>query len=45
VINDVLLLAGHFLELNRARLGLRGIRLSAAAEQALLSVCLARECA
>jgi anaerobic nitric oxide reductase transcription regulator len=35
VINDVLLLAGHFLELNRARLGLRGIRLSAAAEHAL----------
>jgi anaerobic nitric oxide reductase transcription regulator len=33
--NDVLLLAGHFLELNRARLGLRGIRLSAAAEHAL----------
>jgi anaerobic nitric oxide reductase transcription regulator len=34
---DVLLLAGHFLELNRARLGLRGIRLSSAAEQALLA--------
>lgn len=33
---DVLLLAGHFLELNRARLGLRGLRLSPAAEQALL---------
>lgn len=35
--NDVLLLAGHFLELNRARLGLRGIRLSASAERALLA--------
>ncbi|HLD68327.1 MAG TPA: nitric oxide reductase transcriptional regulator NorR [Pseudomonas sp.] len=35
--NDVLLLAGHFLELNRARLGLRGMRLSPAAERALLS--------
>lgn len=35
--NDVLLLAGHFLELNRARLGLRGIRLSSAAERALLA--------
>ena len=34
--NDVLLLAGHFLELNRARLGLRGLRLSPAAERALL---------
>ena len=34
---DVLLLAGHFLELNRARLGLRGIRLSALAERALLA--------
>jgi anaerobic nitric oxide reductase transcription regulator len=35
--NDVLLLAGHFLELNRARLGLRGIRLSTSAERALLA--------
>ncbi|MBP7567305.1 MAG: nitric oxide reductase transcriptional regulator NorR [Burkholderiaceae bacterium] len=33
--NDVLLLAGRFLELNRARLGLRSLRLSTAAEQAL----------
>lgn len=33
--NDVLLLAGHFLELNRARLGLRSLRLSSAAEAAL----------
>ncbi len=33
--NDVLLLAGRFLELNRARLGLRSLRLSAAAEEAL----------
>ncbi len=33
--NDVLLLAGRFLELNRARLGLRSLRLSAAAEDAL----------
>ncbi len=33
--NDVLLLAGHFLELNRARLGLRSLRLSAAAQDAL----------
>jgi anaerobic nitric oxide reductase transcription regulator len=33
--NDVLLLAGRFLELNRARLGLRSLRLSAAAETAL----------
>ena len=33
--NDVLLLAGRFLELNRARLGLRGLRLSAAADEAL----------
>jgi anaerobic nitric oxide reductase transcription regulator len=32
---DVLLLAGRFLELNRARLGLRSLRLSAAAQQAL----------
>lgn len=35
--NDVLLLAGHFLELNRARLGVRSLRLSADAEQALLA--------
>ncbi|HMM74647.1 MAG TPA: nitric oxide reductase transcriptional regulator NorR [Gammaproteobacteria bacterium] len=33
--NDVLLLAGRFLELNRARLGLRSLRLSSAAESAL----------
>lgn len=33
--NDVLILAGHYLEFNRTRLGLRGIRLSRAAEQAL----------
>ncbi|HEY4663631.1 MAG TPA: nitric oxide reductase transcriptional regulator NorR [Comamonas sp.] len=33
--NDVLLLAGFFLELNRARLGLRSLRLSPAAEDAL----------
>lgn len=33
--NDVLLLAGRFLELNRARLGLRSLRLSPAAQQAL----------
>lgn len=33
---DVLLLAGRFLELNRARLGLRSLRLSPAAEEALL---------
>ncbi|WP_323011397.1 nitric oxide reductase transcriptional regulator NorR [Castellaniella sp.] len=32
---DVQILAGHFLEFNRARLGLRGVRLSYAAEQAL----------
>lgn len=32
---DVLLLAGRFLELNRARLGLRSLRLSAAADEAL----------
>lgn len=35
--NDVLLLAGYFLELNRARLGLRSVRLSPAAERALLA--------
>ncbi|MFW7342427.1 nitric oxide reductase transcriptional regulator NorR [Pollutimonas sp. H1-120] len=33
---DILLLAGHFLELSRARLGLRGLRLSYAAERALM---------
>lgn len=33
---DILLLAGHFLELNRTRLGVRCLRLSAAAEEALL---------
>jgi anaerobic nitric oxide reductase transcription regulator len=33
--SDVLVLAGHFLELNRARLGLRSLRLSPNAEQAL----------
>lgn len=32
---DVLLLAGHFLERNRARLGLRSLRLSPASEAAL----------
>jgi anaerobic nitric oxide reductase transcription regulator len=32
---DVLLLAGRFLELNRARLGLRSLRLSPEAEEAL----------
>lgn len=35
--NDALLLAGHFLELNRARLGVRSLRLSPDAEQALLN--------
>ncbi|MND62996.1 Nitric oxide reductase transcription regulator NorR2 [compost metagenome] len=35
--NDVLMIAGQFLELNRTRLGLRGLRLSAAAERALLA--------
>ena len=34
--DDVLLLAGHFLEFNRTRLGVRGLRLSRASEQALL---------
>src|SRR5690606_30162470 len=34
---DILMLAGHFLEFTRSRLGLRGIRLSSQAEQALLS--------
>ncbi len=33
---DILLLAGHFLELNRARLGLRSLRLSMDAETLLL---------
>ncbi|WP_313296951.1 nitric oxide reductase transcriptional regulator NorR [Diaphorobacter sp.] len=33
--NDVLLLAGRFLELNRSRLGLRGVRLSHEAEAAM----------
>ena len=33
--SDVLLLAGRYLELNRARLGLRSLRLSPAAQQAL----------
>ena len=33
--SDVLLLAGRFLELNRARLGLRSLRLSAAADELL----------
>ncbi|CAM5789945.1 nitric oxide reductase transcriptional regulator NorR [Castellaniella caeni] len=32
---DILILAGHFLEFNRARLGLRGVRLSYGAERAL----------
>ncbi|MDE2454125.1 MAG: nitric oxide reductase transcriptional regulator NorR [Burkholderiales bacterium] len=34
--SDILLLAGRFLELNRARLGLRSLRLSATAEELLL---------
>ncbi len=34
---DVLLLAGCFLEINRARLGIRSLRLDANAEQALLA--------
>lgn len=33
--NDVLILAGHFLELNRARLGVHSLRLSPDAEDAL----------
>lgn len=33
--NDVLLIAGRFLELNRARLGLRSLRLSGPAQEAL----------
>lgn len=35
--HDVLLLAGTFIEENRRRMGLRGLRLDAAAEQALLA--------
>ncbi len=35
--DDLLPLAGRFLELNRARLGLRSLRLAPAAEQALLA--------
>ncbi|MGE8360376.1 nitric oxide reductase transcriptional regulator NorR [Pseudomonas sp.] len=34
---DVLVLAGHFLELNRVRLGMRCLRLSSEAERALLN--------
>lgn len=34
---DILLLAGHFLEFNRTRLGLRAIRLSPSSEQMLLT--------
>lgn len=34
--HDILLIAGHFLELNRSRLGLRSLRLSPDAESALL---------
>lgn len=34
---DVLILAGHFLEFNRARLGIRGLRLAYSAEEALLA--------
>ncbi|WP_404377598.1 nitric oxide reductase transcriptional regulator NorR [Vreelandella aquamarina] len=34
---DVLVLAGHFLEINRMRLGVRSLRLSQEAEEALLS--------
>ena len=33
--DDILLLAGYFLELNRTRLGFRSLRLSALTEQAL----------
>ncbi|RTR04476.1 nitric oxide reductase transcriptional regulator NorR [Halomonas nitroreducens] len=33
---DVLVLAGHFLEINRARLGVRSLRLSPRSEEALL---------
>ena len=35
--HDILILAGHFLEFTRSRLGLRGIRLSSTAEQALMA--------
>lgn len=35
--NDVLEIAGNFLELNRSRLGIRSLRLSHASEQALLA--------
>ncbi|UFU12405.1 nitric oxide reductase transcriptional regulator NorR (plasmid) [Ideonella dechloratans] len=35
--DDILPLAGRFLEINRARLGLRGLRLDPPAEQALLA--------
>ncbi|MCH4563025.1 nitric oxide reductase transcriptional regulator NorR [Halomonas sp. EGI 63088] len=35
--SDVLVLAGHFLEINRTRLGVRSLRLSPAAEEALLA--------
>ncbi|NYS62616.1 nitric oxide reductase transcriptional regulator NorR [Vreelandella salicampi] len=35
--SDVLVLAGHFLEINRTRLGVRSLRLSSAAEEVLLS--------
>lgn len=34
---DVLLFAGHFIELNRTRLGVRSLRLSGAAEEALMT--------
>ena len=35
--DDVALLAGHLLEQNRARLGLRGLRIDARAESALIA--------
>ncbi|MGV8750667.1 sigma 54-interacting transcriptional regulator, partial [Pseudomonas aeruginosa] len=35
--HDVLMLAGHFLELNRVRLGLRCLRLTADAERTVLA--------
>lgn len=35
--NDILILAGHFLELSRVRFGLRGLRLSHQGQQAMLS--------
>lgn len=35
--NDILLLAGYFLELNRSRFGVRAIRLDSAAQAALLN--------